>query len=300
MKKRILLIGSEGYIGSALKNYLLRNGHIVYTTDIVPSSAQEYNHYTLKYGSHTVGMVESSYIDTIILLAGFSSVQECIQKSWMEVYSNNVENFNQLLNELKVRKYKGKILYASSASVYGNLYDRDARETDPLAIPHNNYDASKQIIDLIASRYYDDLEIYGLRFATVNGPSPKMRWELLLNSMYKTAINEKKIICSDPSKRRSFLDMDDLCDAIQTIIVSEKQNQSGVYNISTFGSTIGNFVRKSAEILNVPFTIENSRFGTPYDFVICNEKINDVFDWVPKGSIMQTLKNLKKIYEARV
>ena len=116
MKKNILLIGSEGYIGSSLIIALSANNS-VHTCDILPSKLNNSYHYTKNYGNFT--KKEISKYDFIILLAAHSSVNACIQNP-QEAIENNIVNFLKLLT---IMSDKQTLIYASSGSVYDGYMD---------------------------------------------------------------------------------------------------------------------------------------------------------------------------------
>ena len=131
---RVLLIG-VGYIGSRLLPRLEGEVETVdagWFSDAVPQDME---------------LLTSPYIqsfDDVILLAGHSSVGMC-RGDFRSAYKNNVRNFINLLSKMSPSQ---RLIYASSASVYGNV--EGARENFPLAHPINEYDSTKQAIDNLA------------------------------------------------------------------------------------------------------------------------------------------------------
>ena len=136
MSKSVLIIGSEGYIGSRIAHDL-QNIYDIHGIDICWFGQS--NNYTEVKDYNQLTKEELSKYHTVVLLAGHSSVKMCdgpVLSSW----SNNVNNFIDLMNKLD----KGQILiYASSGSVYGSTNTTSVEDV-PLKF--------KPIINIVPSR----------------------------------------------------------------------------------------------------------------------------------------------------
>ena len=198
--------------------------------------------------------------DVVVLLAGHSSVASCIgpiQDPWL----NNVTNFTELLKKLSGQT----LIYASSASVYGNSIPGELhRETTRKPfIPVNNYDITKYALDLEAIKAIDaGLDVVGLRFGTVNGWAPYIRTDVMINAMYDTAVFYKEIKITNKNINRALLGTDDLCRAVHTII---KKPKPGIYNLASFNTTVAEIANTVAERLDVKLTDRGNTLNV-YDF----------------------------------
>mgnify|MGYP003386974686 CR=1 FL=1 len=166
---RVLIIG-KGYIGSALYKHL-KHLHDVWTVDWHDDSTDLYMDFRQLSPRTLEGW------DDIILLAGNSSVKSC--NDLYDTFEANIVAFVDLLHNIPYNKTR--LIYASSASVYGSNGTIPALEERPFDLPANYYDMSKQMIDTIAS--ISGRNYIGLRFGTVCGHSPKPRHELIINSL---------------------------------------------------------------------------------------------------------------------
>jgi len=291
--KKILIVGGEGYIGSRLsldfsKKYNVTSLDVCWFSDpnseTIIGDLREYS--------------EEFYrmFDCVILLAGHSSVNMCEGKIG-SAFNNNVENFLHLISKIG----KGqKFIYASSSSVYGNSGSKHVDEGYTDFIPHNHYDITKHVIDLYAPKF--DVEYYGLRFGTVNGFSPKMRSDVMINSMiYNGKINgEIKLFIKDIM--RPILGISDLSLAIQKIIDSDSDKR-GIYNLASFnktaeeiahgvkdctgfkindlGDSIPNITNSKLQTRSYNFSIDSSKFINAFDF-----KFNDSVESIAKEIIL--------------
>lgn len=268
--KNVLILGGEGYIGSRLQQVLREH----FTVDIVdacwyhsclnPSIIQK------DYADLTVEFL-SSY-NVIIVLAGHSSVKSCegdIKHSWL----NNVTNFDELLRKITNQL----VIYASSASIYGNSKPGEMhKESTVNFFPVNNYDITKYALDLLAQVAIDNgKNVIGLRFGTVNGWSPNIRTDLMLNSMFRSALTKSVIEVTNKHIGRAVLGLEDLCNAIVTCINSPK---SGIYNLSSFNSSVEELADVVSKQLNVPI-VDNGNTQGVYDFTLDNSKFSREFNF---------------------
>jgi nucleoside-diphosphate-sugar epimerase len=182
----------------------------------------------------------------IILLAGHSSVKSC-EGPLYSPFKNNVDNFVNLLDMLPQNT---RLLYASSSSVYGDSKNQIVSEDMLEFSPNNNYDLTKYLIDMI-NLGNTSSNIVGLRFGTVNGISPVLRTDVMINAMVNSAINENHIKLYVKEVHRPILGTIDLNRAIYSIITSGIKGAK-FYNLASFNATAGVIASKVAELCGVP------------------------------------------------
>lgn len=256
MTKRILVIGGAGYIGSRLRVELSKS----YAVDSVDCCWYTYDETSRRtdYANLTTGDLEK--YDVVVLVAGHSSVASCVGPI-MDPWLNNVTNFAELLKKLTGQT----LIYASSASVYGNstpgeLHKESSRKP---FIPVNNYDITKYALDLEAVKAIDNgADVIGLRFGTVNGWAPHIRTDVMINAMYDTAVHRGSISVTNKHINRALLGINDLCCAIETIIRNPKP---GIYNLASFNTTVSNIATTVAEKLDVKLIDQGTTLNA-YDF----------------------------------
>jgi len=275
----ILLLGGCGYIGSKLHGWLTNAGHFVEVVDIDWfGNPAKLSRFTTDYNQ-----IQSAFVhkfNAVILLAGHSSVKMC-EGNLVGCFNNNVRNFVNFLPKLNGQKF----IYASSSSVYGNIEMLEVDEACRTYIPNNYYDLSKSEIDHY-SQLYPGLNYYGLRFGTVNGSSPNLRPELMLNAMTLSAMKARKINVFNPEIARPILGINDLCRAVEAIL--NGPDAPGIYNLASFNSRVSEIAQKigklmDAEIVvheNPPEQIDNVKTQTKaYDFSINCEKFKKTFNF---------------------
>ena len=293
---KILLIGSNGYIGSRL--YLeTKHRYDISKVDIGWFDGCE------SIDMKNIGDI--SMYDCIILLAGHSSVKMC-DNDMESSYYNNVDNFIKLLSKIN----KGqKLIYASSSSVYGNTGDDIVDETHSNFEPNNYYDLTKKIIDMYAE--LSDVEYYGLRFGTVNGYSPIFRNDIMINAMTFNALKDGNINLYIKDIKRPILGIKDLVRAICSIIDNGSFDKRGLYNLCSFNSTPEKIAYKISEklqidvkeleindiskITNVKLQVKSYNFAINCDKFVTNFnfKFNETIDTIV-DEIVDNFDTMKK------
>lgn len=274
----ILLIGGTGYIGSRLYRHLMhRFGIYIMDLDLFGNNVTRYN-MNVNYGK-----VEPSFFqdwEAIILLAGHSSVGMA-KEDPLGALINNITNFSNLLFAVSSET---KFIYASSSSVYNGLVD--ASEDDALPDSTNFYDYTKKSIDEIAA--LSGKPYYSLRFGTVNGGSPNLRTDLMINKMWDTAMSGRAIDVYGSSILRPILGIDDLCSGMDLIL--DGDIPPGVYNMASFNLSVGEIAYRIAR--QVGSNMISRGDSRSYDFSINCDKMKS-FGWTPIDSVESIVKSLK-------
>lgn len=281
---KILLLGGNGYVGSRLYPTLISK-YQVESIDLCLFG--EDLGYSKKVNYDTVDITD---YDVIICLAGHSSVQMSefsSDRSW----NNNVENFRNLCERLSTTQ---RLIYASSASVYGSGGLTAIEDSAINFNTINNYDMQKITIDLIASRHIKlGKNIIGLRFGTVNGAAPNTRGELMLNSMVKSAIQTRTVKIKNIHVRRAVLGINDLNRAISNII--ENKIPCGYYNLSSFNSTVEQMAKIVAEKMNARLDIFPDD-PTYYDYEMSADKFIQTANFTFVDTIESVINELINQY----
>ena len=282
---KILLIGGNGYIGSRLQEVL--------DVDVVDTNwfndrgnGEDFKNFTSRHYSD---------YDTIILLAGHSSVKMS-EGNLNSCFNNNVRNFIDLIEKLD----KQKLIYASSSSVYGSVGGKTVNEKYYGFEPYNQYDISKHTADLYAQK--SDVEYYGLRFGTVNGCSPVLRTDVMINAMVNSALRDGHIKLYIKDTMRPILGINDLCRAITFIVESDKDKR-GLYNLASFNKTAEQIAYEVADVMGVeveeyeadPTQIKNTKSQTKaYNFSISTLKFRREYKFKFQDTVERLAVDLKE------
>ena len=254
---KILVTGADGYIGSLLAPMLSDRGH-----DVVGLDAGFYRDGWLYNGVERSPTCISKDIRHIIAedLKGFDAVVHLAELSNDPLGELNPEitfKINHLGSLGLARSCKEvgvtRFIYSSSCSVYGAGSDdlrTEESETDPLTA----YAKCKVLVERDVSALADDnFSPTFLRNATAYGPSPRMRFDLVLNNLAGLAWTTKQIkMTSDGAPWRPLVHVIDICRAMAFALEAPREfvhNQ--IFNV---GDTAENHqVRKIAQIVAASF-----------------------------------------------
>ena len=284
--KKVLILGGNGYIGTRLRE-VLRKHHFVKTNDICWFSHDETSD---RRDYHKLSREELAEFEVVIVLAGHSSVPSCIGAlpgPWL----NNVTNFTDLLAKLDDQL----VIYASSASVYGNSKPGEChKETNTHFTPVNNYDVTKYALDQQATiANLQGKRVIGLRFGTVNGYSPNLRVDVMINSMYHSVQNGSGIQVTNKHISRAMLGIEDLCCAVVRCIEHPKP---GIYNLSSFNSTVGEIAEAVSRKLGANI-VDNGNTANAYDFALDTTLFQQTYDFTFKETPATIVDSLIESYE---
>ena len=236
--KEVLVIGGVGYIGSRIIHDL----HHSYNMQSIDLSwfSKNTNYNCIKdYRNLTTEYIKK--FDVIILLAGHSSVKMCsgeIASSW----KNNITNFIGLVNKLDKSQL---LIYASSGTIYGSNTNFNKEDMFLQFNPINNYDLTKYVLDSIAEKFIlTGYQIIGFRFGSVNGWSPNIRSDIMINSMITQSYKNNIININNKNTKRPILGIADISRAINAVI---EIPVSGIYNLASFSNSVednSNFIQK--------------------------------------------------------
>lgn len=284
MKKKILIIGGCGYIGSRLISFFDKKKFQVKILDYeMYGDPIRINDYKTDFKSlHTKALKKYNYI---IFLAAHSSVKAC-NEDIDGAIDNNIINTKKLIDKIKKIK-KINFIFASSAAIYNGSKKPAKEETVIKFTPNQLYDITKFYLENYIIKHLK--KYYILRFSTVSGYSPNQNDFLIVNKMHLNAIKNKKITVINPSARKSLLFIDDLCRAIIQIIKSNKKNRFGIYNLSSLNAKIGIIAKKVANFHKSKITIKKGQ--THYSFYTSNKKFTNNFNF-------KFTTNIKNILES--
>lgn len=225
--------------------------------------------------------------DFTVLLAGHSSVKMCDNDpdgAWV----NNVEFFRSVLRNSK------KLIYASSASVYDGVENPD-ENTNQFNLK-SVYDLTKRTIDNLT--LLSGKEVYGLRFATVNGWSPNLRVDVMLNKMVYDAKTTGFVTITNPQLERPILGIHDLNRAITAIIQRlEYRKSPQIYNLASFTASVEDMANYVAAQFNAEVKYDVPDFRRPYAFGINTSKFQKDYDFRFRDTLESVVASLSQPFE---
>lgn len=274
MKKKILIIGCLGYVGSYLCSKFSKNYQITGVDSKKKKSFFKNKFVCKKYQNLSKKFLKQ--FNYIFFFAGLSSVRESIKDDVKTVNENTIDLW-KLVEKCNSRT---KLIYASSASVHN-------RNKKTMSV--NSYDASKMASDILMK--YSKIKTLGLQMATISGLSYATREELIFNAMCINSIKKKKISLSNPESYRGLLFLDDLYKIITNVL----NNKINFWNETIKCCSCTFKIKKIAKIISEEFSskILKMKNSKTYSFKIHSIK---KFGLKP-ASIKKQCRIFKKNYD---
>jgi nucleoside-diphosphate-sugar epimerase len=257
---KILVTGTEGYIGARLAPMLRSHGHDVVGLDsglyrdgclyLDPLGMQSAPR-TVYKDLRLVTPQDFEGFDAVIHLAELSN--DPLGQNRPEItFRINHEGSVRIAQAAKAAGVK-RFVYASSCSVYG-LGSGEFLDESAMPNPQTAYAQCKVLVERDVGALADaDFAAVFLRNATAYGPSPRMRFDIVLNDLCALAWIHKRIaMVSDGSPWRPIVHIEDICQAMRCAVEAPADAINGqVFNV---GATTENYqVRDIARIVAEAF-----------------------------------------------
>ena len=234
-KKKYLVTGGAGFIGSNIAKTLEAQGHEVTVMDDFSKNGHFKNLIGFKGDVIAADcftfMPRDMYFDAIFHEAAITDTTVMDQKAMME---QNVEAFKNVLTFAAENEIK-KVIYASSAATYGNGPVPNV-ETQPTH-PENVYGFSKVIMDNVARQFAADnrdMTIIGLRYFNVYGPGEYFKGKMasMVFQLYNQMREGKRPrVFKNGEQQRDFVYVKDIVKINMCALRNGKE--TGVYNAAT-------------------------------------------------------------------
>ena len=249
----VLVTGNNGYIGSVLTDELLNKNYDVkgydinyfYDCNLVKIGNKQFKH--IKKDIRDITNEDLEGVDSVIHLAGLANdpLGDFDPKLTEEINYQSTLKLAELCKKQKVKRF----IYTSSQSMYGvsdnneELEEENSKKNPVTAYAKTKWEAEKKIKILNDN----DFIVVMFRPSTVFGASPRLRCDIVYNSLIACAFTTGKIeILSDGSPWRPVIHIKDLCNALISGLEAPKNLVGGQsFNV---GIENGNYtVRELAE-----------------------------------------------------
>ena len=245
---KILVTGNLGYIGSVLTSKLIEKGFDVTGVDIGYFEDNLVSKYMpvknqIKFDIRNISENIVDRHDAIIHLASLSNDP-------LGEFNPNLTNEINNLATVKLAEIAKKVgvkrfVYASTQSIYGiSNTSLELDEFESIKNPVSAYAKTKWISEQkIMNMSTDDFIVSAFRPATVFGPSPRFRCDIVYNNLLSCAYTTGKIeIYSDGTPCRPIVHIDDVCNAFISGLIAPKELINKVaFNVGIDG---GNYTVK--------------------------------------------------------
>lgn len=306
----ILVTGSAGYLGSVLVPMLLARGDHVTAADVCMFGAEgllpHMNNplFRLDVGDirdpRFIRTLFSRSIDSVVHLAALVGEPACKINPDL-TKQINTESTIRIAREAKQYKVS-RFIFTSTCSNYGvSSSDSLADETTPL-YPLSLYAETKiaaedGLLDITDASFGVTI----LRFATLFGLSPKMRFNLLINEMVRDALFGRDVLLYKEEAWRPFAHTADAARAIIATLDAGRKKVSGqVFNIGTDNlqkKTLVKIVKKYLPSMQV---VREGGHPDNRDYRVSFDKAKHEIGFMPTMSVEQGIEEIVSALKQRV
>lgn len=302
----ILVTGGAGYIGSVLTSKLLENGYKVRIYDRFfwgrSHLPKHRNLETITGDIRNFDPKNLFAVDAIIHLAALSNdpTAEFNPRANLEINYLATKKLAFLAKSAKIKKF----VYASSCSVYYSTIKKSQtilhKEENKIS-PKAAYSYSKWMSEkALLSMQSKDFSPIILRAGTVYGFSPRMRYDLVVNTMTKDALAKKTIIVvAGGLQWRPIIDIDDLCEAYLLMLKTDEK---------IIGGQIFNVVFDNFKVRDIAYQVKEALDGNPKvkieailntlkdrSYRVSPAKIEKMLKFKPKKSPKDSIKKMVRL-----
>lgn len=297
---KILVTGGAGYIGAVLVRQLLQKGYFVTVIDNLmhggDSLLEIYNHPNFSFLRADIRDSEKiepiiKNNDILVHLAAIVGDPACKAQPDL-AKSINVDGSKKLY-ELANKNKLTKFIFASTCSNYGKMENSDYVDESSNLAPVSLYAETKvEFEKFLLGQSKDNIcKPTCLRFSTVYGVAPRIRFDLTVNEFTKELKMNRKLTIFGEQFWRPYCHVEDLGRAISLVIDSDPKKVS--FEVFNVGDTSQNYTKKMIveEIIkqipsaDIEYIAKNE---DPRDYKVNFKKINDILGFeitkrVPDG-----------------
>lgn len=301
---KVLVTGGCGFIGSHIVDKLMAENHDVYVVDnLVTGNKNNVNPKVpimdCDINSELMEKVVQDFQpEAIIHQAAQVSVAHSINDMLYDE-SVNIHGSLKIIDLAKKYNVK-KIVFASSAAVYGNPVSLPV-ELDHPTNPLSPYGVSKLSVEyyLKMAKETFDIDYTILRYANVYGPRQDANGEGGVIAIFSDALakGNSPTIYGDGMQTRDFVYVEDVADAnVRALTMGHNQ----ILNVSSSEEITVNSLFETMQKVagtNIAVNYEEERNGDIRKSVLCNKTTKEQLDWVPSTSLFVGLQNTMNYYK---
>ena len=309
----VLVTGGAGYLGSTLVSDLLARGYSVRVLDSLAVGdgrsllqfwglpSFEFRHADVCDTRARAAALEG--VDSVVHLAAVVGDPAC-SRDPERAREVNLEATRALLRESADRG-AGRFILASTCSNYGKMQDGDGYATEEWKLrPISLYAETKvagevEVLAAVAPGFAPTC----LRFATVYGASPRMRFDLTVNEFSRDALVNRELVVYGEQFWRPYVHVRDAARAIASILGASVVDVGGeVFNV---GNTGQNFRKQDLVGLlleRLPETaVERvARTEDPRDYRVSFDKIESQLGFETTRTVPEGIDEVIELLDSRV
>ena len=255
---KFAVTGGAGFVGNNIVRLLISKGHSVVVIDNLHTGKKEnlegvlekIEFYEIDIRNYNEMEKILKNVDGIFHEAALTIVQESFDKT-KEYFDVNVKGTENIFKIAE--KFKKKVVYASSSSIYGDTEQIVIKENS-IRNPINPYGQTTLEDEFLAEKYVSKgLEVIGLRYFNIFGKGQTGSYAGVI-TQFMRKLNDKKspIIFGDGLQIRDFIHVSDIAEANLSAMLSN--TNSGFFNIGTgIGTKIVDLAKIMIKIFDEKF-----------------------------------------------
>ena len=306
------MTGGAGYFGSILVGTLLQENYEVKVLDSLMFGGsglaswwgdQDFEFIKGDVGNKRTLLSALRGVEAVVHLAAL--VGEPLCKKYPEVALKvNREATFELVDQCKEADVP-LLVYASTCSNYGAREPNELADEDSSLDPISLYSKTKVEGEryVLEASTQSDLPLTGvvLRFATLYGVSPSMRWDLLLHDLVRDAMTKREVEIFGAEHWRPLLHVRDASEACVLALQCPRERlTSNAFNVGRDDSNmtkkeLGDMVVRHFPGTNLKASEERV---DPRNYRVSFKRIASVLGFSPKRTVEQGIEELKQAFDA--
>ena len=288
---RVLVTGSESFIGKTLISQLQSMGHEIIGFDSLKPTNPSYEFHEIDIRNPEINKLIPMDTDVLIHLAALSRDSDCKNKA-IECFDVNVMGTLNLIKAAQLQNVK-QFIFASSEWVYDKFIDGEEKNEDSeINIENHNseYALSKLITESNLRQQHNNgfCNVTILRFGIIYGPR-KSNWSAV-ESILSQVKNQKKVSVGSLKTGRRFVHVSDIA---RGIIHSFGLEGFNIINLTGNQiNTLKDIIDKSQTILDKKIEVTEINSNQISIRNPSNFKAKKMIDWEPKISLKTGLESL--------
>ncbi len=323
---KIIVTGSAGYIGGTFCHKLLAAGHEVIGLDNYINSDKKVSNFLLNnfnsYSFHQIDIAKvenpmdeifrkhKGSVDCVVHFAALKAVGESESKP-VQYWENNIISTLNLIKAMRSYDMR-KLIFSSSATVYGNNANQPLTESESLS-PISCYGSTKIAneyllndvaktgdIDVVLLRYFNPVGahsesiIYDDPYASPNNIMPRVI-RVALGIEEQLYIWGNDYPSKDGTGARDYIHIEDLVEGhISAIDFIKTSSGSTAFNLGTGNSiTVLELIKKFENVNNIkiPISFEKRREGDVAECYADPAKAQKILNWKAKRTLEEMCKS---------
>jgi nucleoside-diphosphate-sugar epimerase len=302
----VLVTGGAGYIGSHLVRKLLQHGYHVRVLDKFLygehgiAELRGEPHLELRYGDicNIRDVVQAvNGVRAVVALAALVGDAAC-DLDPREAVTTNFEATRCLLESCR-EVGVGRLVFASSCSVYGangNHVLREGSQLNPVSL----YARTRIMSEEVLLQEHGPVEVVILRLATVCGLSPRMRFDLMVNTITARASVEGRVRIVGANQWRPHIHVQDAAEAfLMAVEAPSSVAADQVYNVGadSLNFTVGEIANKVVE--QIPGTVVEyfDRIEDRRSYRVAFEHICEKLGFIPGYNVDDAIREVRTVLQ---